>query len=116
MNTQPPPPMVIYQLASAHYVSQALHVAAHLGIADLLAEGPQTHEARAAKAGAHAGALGRVVRLLAGAGVFAEGADGRFELAPVGSALRSGPGSSHAAPRPFVGPRGRQCVGDVLSA
>src|SRR5262245_11109784 len=44
MDTQLPPPMVLYRLAGAHYVSQALYVAAHLGIADLLAEGPQTPE------------------------------------------------------------------------
>ena len=49
MDTQLPPPMVLYQLASAHYVSQALYVAAHLGIADLLAEGPRTHQALAAE-------------------------------------------------------------------
>src|SRR5262249_15937609 len=97
MATQLPPPMVIYQLASAHYISQALYVAAHLGIADLLAEGPQTPEALAAKTGTHAGSLRRVLRLLASAGVFAEDADGRFELTPVGSALRSGPDSSQAA-------------------
>src|SRR4030095_8158958 len=109
MDTQLPPPMVIYQLASAHYVSQALHVAAHLGIADLLAAGPQTHETLAAKTGTHAGSLRRVLRLLASAGVFAEDADGRFELTPVGSALCSGPGSSRGAarliPRSLVGPR-----------
>jgi Dimerisation domain len=88
--------MVIYQLASAHYVSQALHVAAHLGIADLLAQGPQTPEALAAKARTHGGSLRRVLRLLASAGVFTEGANGRFELTPVGSALRGGLGSSRA--------------------
>jgi hypothetical protein len=115
MDTQLPPPMVIYQLASAHYVSQALHVAAHLGIADLLAEGPQTHETLAAKTGTHAGSLRRVLRLLASAGVFAEDADGRFELTPVGSALRSGPGSSRAAARLFAGPMVWRCWGDLLT-
>ena len=44
MDTQLPPPMVLYRLATAHYLSQALYVAAKLGIADLLADGPQTHE------------------------------------------------------------------------
>jgi O-methyltransferase domain len=115
MNTQLPPPMVIYQLASAHYVSQALHAVAHLGIADLLAEGPQTHETLATKTGTHAGALRRVLRLLASAGVFAEGVDGRFELTPIGSALRSGPGSSRAAARLFAGPMVWQCWGDLLT-
>src|SRR5262245_20014833 len=115
MDTQLPPPMVIYQLASAHYISQALHVAAHLGVADLLAEGPQTPETLAAKTGTHAGSLRRVLRLLASAGVFAEDADGRFELTPVGSALRSGPGSSRAAARLFAGPMVWQCWGDLLT-
>jgi hypothetical protein len=55
MNAQLPPPMVIYQLASAHYISQALYVAAHLGLADLLADGAQTPEALAVKTGTHAG-------------------------------------------------------------
>src|SRR5262245_18739943 len=115
MDTQLPPPMVIYQLASAHYLSQALHVAAYLGIADLLAEGPQTPEALAAKTGTHAGSLRRVLRLLASAGIFAEDADARFELTPVGSALRSGPGSSRAAARLFAGPMVWQCWADLLT-
>jgi orsellinic acid C2-O-methyltransferase len=115
MDTQLPPPMVIYRLASAHYVSQALYVAAHLGIADLLTDGPQTHDTLAAKTGTHAGALRRVLRLLASAGVFAEDAEGRFELTPVGSALRSGPGSARAAARLFGGPMVWQCWGDLLT-
>src|SRR5262245_46906023 len=115
MDTSLPPPMVIYQLARAHYVSQALYVAARLGIADLLAEGPQTHEALAAKTGTHAGSLRRVLRLLAGADIFAEDADGRFELRPVGSALRSGPGSSRSAAQLIAGPMVWQCWGDLLT-
>jgi SAM-dependent methyltransferase len=50
------------------------------------------------------GALRRVLRLLVSAGLFAEDADGRFQLTPVGSALRSGPGS-------LVW----QCWGDLLT-
>src|SRR5215475_2278901 len=115
MDTSLPPPMVIYQLANAHYISQALYVAAHLGIADLLAEGPHTPEVLAVKTGTHAGSLRRVLRLLASAGVFAEDTDGRFELTPVGSALRSGPGSSRAAARLFGGPMVWQCWGDLLT-
>src|SRR5262245_13455072 len=115
MDTQLPPSMVIYQLANAHYLSQALYVAAHLGIADLLTEGPQTPEALAAKTETHAGSLRRVLRLLASASVFAEDADGRFELTPVGAALRSGPGSSRAAARLIAGPMVWQCWGDLLT-
>jgi len=115
MDTQLPPPLVIYQLANAHYVSQALYVAADLGIADLLAESPQTPEVLAAKTGTHAGSLRRVLRLLTSAGVFAEDPDGRFELTPVGSALRSGPGASRAAARLIAGPMVWQCWGDLLT-
>src|SRR5262249_6419176 len=87
MDTQIPPPVVLYQLASAHYVSRALYVAAELDIADLLADGPQSSETLAAKTDTHAPSLRRVLRLLVTAGVFAEDADGRFELTPVGMAL-----------------------------
>jgi orsellinic acid C2-O-methyltransferase len=115
MDTQLPPPVVLYQLASAHYLSQALYVAAELGIADLLADGPQTHEMLAAKTVTHASSLRRVLRLVVAAGVFAEGADGRFELTPVGSFLRSGPGSFRATARLFGGPMVWQVWGDLLN-
>jgi hypothetical protein len=115
MDTQLPPPMVLYQLASAHYLSQALYVAAKLGIADLLADGPQAPEALAAKTGTHAPSLRRVLRLLASAGVFAEGEDGRFDLTPVGSFLRTGPGSFRAAAQLFAGPMVWASWGDLLN-
>src|SRR5262245_4613581 len=114
MDTQLPPPAVLYQLASAHYVSQALYVAAELGIADLLADGPQTHETLATRTATHAPSLRRVLRLLATARVFAEGADGRFELTPVGSSLRSAPGSFRATARLFGGPMVWRAWGDLL--
>jgi hypothetical protein len=115
MDTQLPPPVLLYQLASAHYLSQVLYVAAELGIADLLADGPQTHDALAARTHTHAPSLRRVLRLLASAEVFAENADGRFELTPVGSFLRSGPGSFRATARLFGGPLVWQSWGDLLT-
>ena len=115
MDTQLPPAVVLYQLASAPDVSQALYVAAQLGIADLLADGPQPYETLAAKTGTHAPSLRRVLRLLATAGVFVEGTDGRFELTPVGSFLRSGPGSFRATARLFGGPMVWQAWGDLLN-
>ena len=42
-----PPPIALYQMATGHYVSQAIYVAAKLGIADFLADGPhRSHRAR----------------------------------------------------------------------
>ena len=56
-----------------------MHVAAELGIADLLRDGPKTIEQLAAATGAHRQSLYRLLRMLAGYGVFAEDAAGRFE-------------------------------------
>ena len=75
-------------------VTQALHVAAELGIADLLAGGPRGADDLAAASGTHAPSLYRVLRLLASEGVFAESPDGRFALTPMAAALRrDAPGS-----------------------
>jgi len=115
METQLPPPMVLYQLATAHYLSQAVYVAAKLGIADHLADGPQGHDALAKATATHAPSLRRVLRLLAAAGVLAEREDGRFELTSVGSFLKSGPGSFRAAAQLFGGPMVWQSWGDLLT-
>jgi SAM-dependent methyltransferase len=78
----------LIRLFRGFWVSQAIYVAAELGIADLLADGPRTADDLAAVAGAHAPSLYRVLRLLASEGVFAEAEDGRFELTPMAAALR----------------------------
>jgi hypothetical protein len=107
--------MVVYQLATAHYHSQAVWVAATLGIADLLADGPRSHQALAEVTGTNAPSLRRVLRLLAAIGVLAEEEDGRFALTPVGSFLRSGPESARAAARLFVSPLVWGAWGDLLN-
>ena len=62
---------------------------ARLGIADLLREGPKGAEQLATEARVHAPSLYRVLRALAGVGIFAEGEDGRFGLTPMAEPLRS---------------------------
>jgi hypothetical protein len=59
-------------------VSQAIYVTAVLGIADLLADGPRSVTALAAATGADPDGLYRVLRLLAGHGIFTELPRGRF--------------------------------------
>jgi hypothetical protein len=82
------------QLLNACLTTQALHVAAALGIADLLADGPRSADDLAAVMGAHRPSLYRMLRILAGEGVFREEADGRFALTALGGTLRSeGPDS-----------------------
>jgi hypothetical protein len=70
-----PPQAVLCQLATAHYLSRALYVAAPLDIAGLLADGPRAAAELAAPTGTNAGALGRVLRLLVSIGVFEEHED-----------------------------------------
>jgi hypothetical protein len=83
--------------------AQAPLVAAQLGIADRLADGPRHVDELAAAVGAHPCALYRLLPALAGFGVFAMLADGRFALTPLAEPLRSGvPGSLSAVARYFA--------------
>jgi hypothetical protein len=68
---------------------QALHVAAVLGLADLLAGGPRSVPDLASATGTHRSALQRLLRMLTGPGVFREEPDGRFAVTPLGATLQS---------------------------
>jgi len=74
----------VMRLVNGYQISQALHVVAVLGIADLLAARPRTSDELAEATGTHPGALYRVLRALAAAAVFHEDAARRFSLAPMG--------------------------------
>lgn len=74
-------------------LSRAIQVAATLGIADLLTDGPRSASALAGRLGCHSDALARLLRYLAFAGVFAEDEQG-FGLTALSRLLRTGePGS-----------------------
>ena len=84
----------LLQLTIGSWISQAIYVAAKLGIADLLASGTKSNDELAASAGASPRELYRLLRFLAGAGIFAEVEDDYFELTPLAMPLRSSvPGS-----------------------
>jgi hypothetical protein len=86
------------RLMDGYLVTQMLHVAAALGVADALAERPRTSAELAAVVGAEPGALHRVLRGLATEDVVTEDDDGRFALTPAGELLRDGvPGSLRGA-------------------
>jgi hypothetical protein len=109
-----PPPFALFRMVTGYYVSRAIHVAAKLGVADLLADGPRGHDELARATGTHEDSLRRVLRLLASAGVLMEEEDGRFALTPIGACLRSGvPGSMRAAALLFGGIT-QQAWGDLL--
>lgn len=65
----------LWELENGHFAAQAVHVAARLGIADLLRDGPLTVDELANATGSHAPTLRRLLRALASVGIFVEEAD-----------------------------------------
>ena len=89
-----PPQLVLQQLIQGFQVTQCIYVAAKLGIADLLQDGPRTSEELAQVTGTHAPSLYRVLRLLTAVDLLTEGQHHSFALTPLGASLQSGvPGS-----------------------
>jgi ubiquinone/menaquinone biosynthesis C-methylase UbiE len=84
-------------MINGFWVSQALYVAATLGLADLLRDGRKTVDELANAVSAHAPSLHRLLRVLASVGVFAEDTDGRFGLTPLAEYLRTDVAGSHRA-------------------
>lgn len=90
----PPPAMILMQMMDGIKVTQLIHAAAKLGIADLLKDGPKSSTEMAAAVGVQPAALYRVLRALAGLGIFRESEEGYFHLTPLAEPLRSDvPGS-----------------------
>ena len=98
-NTETAPPQAqLIQMALAFWTSRVVYVAAKLGLADHLSNGPKSADELAGETGTHAPSLYRVMRTLASLGILTE-EDGthQFGLTPLGEALQSGaPGSAHA--------------------
>lgn len=85
------------QVFGGAWITQAVGVAAELGIADLLADGPVAVGELANRLGGDAHALYRLLRALASVGVFDERDDRQFALTDLGAQLRSGvPGSQRS--------------------
>jgi hypothetical protein len=98
MNEAPPPHAVLIQMGTAQWVSRILYVAAHLGLADRLAQGAKSAEELAGPTGTHAPSLHRLMRALGNLGVLTEDSAGRFSLTPLGAALKTGaPGAARAS-------------------
>ena len=81
----------VIQLATGHIVASAVNIAARLGIADRLANGPRPVAELARDSGVNEDALYRVLRALASLGVFQETSPRTFTLTPAGAALKDGP-------------------------
>ncbi len=85
-----PAEQTVMGIARGYQLSQALYVAAKLGVADVLDPQPLPAEAIADAVGARAPQLRRVLRALVAAGVFCELEDGRFASNDAAATLRAG--------------------------
>src|SRR5438552_3710229 len=83
-----PSPLVLFQMATGYWVSQAIY-AAKLGIADLLKDGPQSCVALAAATGTNAPSLFRLMRALASVGVFSHVKRDYFALSRLADSLQT---------------------------
>jgi cyclopropane fatty-acyl-phospholipid synthase-like methyltransferase len=89
MNQDMPPHSQMMQYILGKWVSRPISLVARLGIADLLASGTRSVEELADATGTHTGSLYRVMRALAGMGIFHEDETRHFSLTPLGECLKS---------------------------
>ena len=109
------PAEAMRQIWTGFRVSRATYVAAKLGIADLLKDGPKSSEELAQLTDTHAPSLYRVMRALASGGVFGQDEQGRFTLTPVAATLRSDvPNSLRALAITHLGEERYQAWGDLM--
>lgn len=86
---QRPPHILLNQMITGSWVTQAIFVAAELGVADLLKSEALTSAEIAVRLGGNRDGLYRILRALASIGIFREDGDGRFEQTTLSECLRS---------------------------
>jgi len=85
---------VLVTALNGHQNAALLYVAARLGLADLLADGPKDSAELARSLGAHGPSLHRILRGLVALGVLSQDRDGRFSSTPLATWLEADrPGS-----------------------
>ena len=87
--TETPPRLQLTRLILSLWAPQSIHTAAALRIPDFLANGPRRSDELAQAAGAHPGALYRLMRALVALELCIQTEDGAFALTPMGDYLRS---------------------------
>jgi hypothetical protein len=83
-------PNAMMDLISGHRVTAVIYVAARLGLADLLTDGPQTAADLARSTDTHERSLLRLMRALCALGICTEAMDGKFGLTELGRYLTAG--------------------------
>ena len=109
------PTMAVFQVLTGFWSARAVYIAAKLGLADLVKDGPKTVDELAALTGTHAQSLYRVLRALASIGWFEEQASGRFGPTPLTVGLQTGvPGSLRFLAMTELGEEHYPAWGDLL--
>lgn len=108
------PQQQLGRVITAYWHSQAVYVAAELGIADLLADGPRGVDQLAEATGSHADSLFRLLRALASIGIFEETEPRVFAITPLADALRSDAPQSQRDLARMMGAEQYQAWGDLL--
>jgi O-methyltransferase domain/Dimerisation domain len=85
-----PPPAQLMNFIVGKWISKPIYVAAELGIADMLSDGPKNIEEIALLSQTHAPSLYRMMRALASVGIFSEVEEKKFELTVMAEFLKSG--------------------------
>ena len=109
-----PSPPALFEMATAYWLSQAIYVAAKLGIADLLRDGPQSCVALAASTGSDSPSLFRLMRALSSVGIFSHLGRGRFALSRVAECLQTEVHGSLRAMVITIGEIHYQACGNLL--
>ncbi len=85
--TEMNPNQLLFQMLTGVWVSKCTGIAAELGVADLLKDGPKSAGQLAAATGTREDELYRVMRMLASVGLFVELPEQQFQLTPVSALL-----------------------------
>src|ERR1041384_5712597 len=104
----------LLRLINSSWISQACYVMAKLRVADALASGPRSAEELAARCGAHAPSLRRLLNALCSVELCVQRDDGTFALTELGALLRSDHPSSVNAWAQHLGGNSWPAWGNLL--
>lgn len=104
----------LFRMTAGYKYTQALYVAAKLGIADHLIRGSVTADELAKRVGANPNALLRLMRHLAALGILTQDESNKFGLTPLGELLRDDNPESMRYNAIFSGEENYKATGDLL--
>ena len=105
---------VLLEMMYGYQKSQALFVAAKLGIADILSNGSKTADELAKATGVNSRGIYHLMRMLISVGVFSREDNDKFQLNPIGKHLLTGTSDSLRATVMVMGDEIYQAWGNLL--